>query len=166
DVVAVDELHGVLLEAPDAVVADDPDHVGAEAHERVEIAQREPERAVTPHHDDLAPGMGEGGGEGVPGAGAEPAVGTGIEDASRLVAAAVLPGVRPEVAAVADDDRVAVEPAPQLAVHARRPDRRRITLQVGHLGGAARLLLVAQAGDPRVTVTSRRRPPRRLRQPR
>ena len=55
---------------------------------------------------------------------AEAAVRPGIEERARLVAVDELARVRHEVAAVADHDRVAVEPLAQLAVDARRLDRR------------------------------------------
>ena len=47
------------------------------------------------------------------------------------------------VAAVADDDRVAVEAAAELAVYPRRPDRRRAGVEVVHLASTARVLLFA-----------------------
>ncbi len=109
----------MLLEAPDPVVADDPDDVDAEAHEGVEVAEREPERAVAPHHDDLPPGMRERGRERIPASRAETAVRARVDEPAGPVRVDVLPRVRHEVAAVADDDRVAVEAAAELAVDAR-----------------------------------------------
>ena len=52
--VAVDELHRMLLQAPDAVVAHDADDVHAVARERVELHPREAERAVAEQQHDLA----------------------------------------------------------------------------------------------------------------
>src|SRR5205085_7273455 len=149
DVVAVDQLHRMLLEAPDPVVADDPDDVGAEPNERVEVPEREPQRAVAPHHDDLPPGMREGGGERVPAPRAEAAVRPGVEEAAGLVRVDVLAGVRHEVAAVADDDRVAAEPAPEPAVGARRPDRRPFSTQRDRFAVAAPVLPLAYPPPPR-----------------
>ena len=56
DVVPEQRLHRVLLESPDAVVADDRGDVDAVAHERVEITEREPEGAVAEQQHELAPG--------------------------------------------------------------------------------------------------------------
>ena len=60
DVVAEQRLHRVLLEAPDPVVADDRDDVHAVAHERLEVAEREPDRAVAEQQHDLAVGVRDG----------------------------------------------------------------------------------------------------------
>src|SRR5215211_8339367 len=127
----------MLLETPDPVVADDPDDVGAEAHEGVEVTEREPEGAVAPHHDDLPPRMRERGGERVPAPSTEAAVRAGVDEAAGPVRVDVLPRVRHEVAAVADHDRVAVEAPAELAVDARRSDRRRVGVQVVGLADSA-----------------------------
>src|SRR4051794_4881058 len=63
DRVAVEELHRMLLERPDAVVAHDSDHVDAVPRERVELHPREAEGAIAEQQHDLALGMGELGGE-------------------------------------------------------------------------------------------------------
>ena len=101
----------------------------AVAHERLEVAEREPDRAVAEHQHDLTVGMRERGRERVARAHAQAAVRPGIEERARLVAVDELARVRDEVAAVADHDRVAVEALAQLAVDARRLDRRRVGLE-------------------------------------
>jgi hypothetical protein len=58
DGVTVEELHRVLLEAPDAVV-DDCDDRDTVTGERVELHAGEPERTVPQQQHDLALGMGE-----------------------------------------------------------------------------------------------------------
>ena len=77
DVVAEQRLHRVLLEPPDAVVADDRGDVHAVAHERLEVAEREPDRAVAEQQHDLAVGMRDAGRERVARAHAEAAVRAG-----------------------------------------------------------------------------------------
>ena len=54
DRVAVEELHRVLLERPDPVVADHADDRDAVARERVELDRRESERPVAEQQHDLA----------------------------------------------------------------------------------------------------------------
>ena len=58
-VVAEQRLHRVLLETPDPVVADDRRHVHAVAHQRLEVAEREADRAVAEQQHDLTVGMRE-----------------------------------------------------------------------------------------------------------
>ena len=98
----------------------DDHHRQLVANERVDVHQREAGGAVAEHHDDLRVGTGDAGGDRVAHAGAETAVGAGVEPATRLVRVDVLAGVRHEVAAVAHHDRVAVESPAHLAVHAGR----------------------------------------------
>ena len=86
DVVSEQRLHRVLLQAPDAVVADDRDHVDAVADQRFEVAEREARRAVAEQQHDLAVGMREPGRERVARPHAEAAVRPGIEERARLVA--------------------------------------------------------------------------------
>ena len=85
-------------------------------HERLEVAEREADRAVAEQQHDLPVGMRDAGRERVARSHAEAAVRPGIEERPRLVAVDELARVRDEVAAVADHDRVAVEPLAQLAV--------------------------------------------------
>ena len=66
--------------------------------------------------DDLAVGVRELGGERVAGAGAQAAERARVQPAARLVGVDDAPGVGDEVAAVADDDRVAVEHLAELVV--------------------------------------------------
>jgi hypothetical protein len=87
--------------------------------------------------------MRERGRERVPASRAETAVRARVDEPAGPVRVDVLPRVRHEVATVANNDRVAVEAAAELAVDARWPDRRRVGLQVVHLAGPARVLLFA-----------------------
>ena len=59
DVVAVDRLHRVLLERPDAVVADDHHDRQPVPDERVDVHQREAGRAVAQQQHDLTVRMGD-----------------------------------------------------------------------------------------------------------
>ena len=87
---------------------------------------------------DLPVGMGDARRDRVPHAGAEAAVGTGVEPAPRLIRVHQLAGVGHEVTPVADDDRVAVEHLAQLAVDAGRVDRIGVGLELGPLGRGGR----------------------------
>ncbi len=129
DVVAEQRLHRMLLQTPDAVVADDRGDVHAVTHERFEIAERETDRAVAEQQHDLAVGMRDTRRQRVARPHAEAAVRSGIEECPRLEALDELPRVRDEVAAVADHDRVAVEALAELAVDARRLDRSGVGLE-------------------------------------
>src|SRR4029079_18185720 len=84
----------------------------------------------------------------VAGPGSETTVRPRIEKGARKVRVDVLAGVGDEVAAVADDDRVAIEHRSQLTVDARRRDRRGIRLEARPLRVATLLLLGAQLLDP------------------
>ena len=156
DVVSEQRLHRVLLEPPDPVVADDRDDVHAVPHERLEVAEREADRAVAEQQHDLAIGMGDTGRERVTRAHPQAAVRTRVEERAGHVAVDELPRVRDEVAAVADHDRVARQPLAQLAVDTRGLDRRGIRFEHRHLGGALGPLVVAQERDPVVTRRRRR----------
>src|SRR5262249_46260283 len=116
DVVTEDRLHRMLLETPYAVVADDRDDIDAVPYERFEVAEREAGRAIAEEQHHLAVGCGESGRERVARPHAEAAVRAGIEERAGTVGVDELPGVRHEVAAVADHDRVAVEAPAQFAV--------------------------------------------------
>ena len=91
--------------------------------------------------------------ERVAGTGAETAVrardrGTNPERTCRCTSR-----VRHEVATVADDDRVAIEQRAQLAVDARRHDRRRVAIRAAvRFGVAAALLFGAQLVDPALVL--------------
>ena len=90
--------------------------------------------------------------------------GPGSRNVPGSIAVDELARVRHEVAAVADHDRVAVEPLAQLAVDARGLDRRGVGLERRRLGRALRLLVVAQQRDPvvvRAAAARRLRPARR-----
>ena len=82
--------------------------------------------------------------------------GPGSRNVPGHVALDELARVRHEVAAVADDDRVAIEPRAQLAVDARRLDRRGVGLERRQLGRALRLLVGAEPRDPVVVRAGRR----------
>ena len=111
---------------------------------RVELQPREAEGAVAEQQADLALGVRELRGQRVAGPGAEAAVRPRVHPAARLVGLDHAPGVRDEVAAVADHDRVAVEHLAQLGVDAHRVQRRALVLQVVLLGGALLVLGRAQ----------------------
>src|SRR4051794_28281289 len=89
---------------------------------------------------------------GVTEAGAEAAVGTGVEPATRLVGLDQPPGPRHEVAAVSDYHRIAVELLGQLAVDPGRVHRVAVGLDPLPFVLARRVLLVAQLGDPRLVI--------------
>src|SRR5436853_3710 len=99
----------MLLETPDAVVPHDRRHVHAVAHQRLEIAEREADRAVAEQQHDLTVRVRDPRGQRVPGPHAEAAVRTGIEERAGVEALDELARIRDEVAAVADDDRLAIE---------------------------------------------------------
>ena len=79
---------------------------------------------------------------------AETAVRAGVEPGAGLVDLDVLAGVRHEVAAVADDDRVGVEHLAQLTVDPGRLDRVGVGGEQWRLGGELGVLGGAQLGDP------------------
>ena len=130
--------------------------------ERVEVAEREPDRAVAEQQDELAVRVRDAGRERVARPHPEAPERAGVEEAAGLVAVDELAGVRHEVAAVADHDRVAVEARPQLAVDALRLDRRGRGLEADRVLRPPRPLLVAEPRDP-VVVRRLRRPRRRAR---
>src|SRR5215210_814949 len=116
--VAVEELHRMVLEGPDAVVADDPDDGQVVAGHGVELHAGEAEGAVAEEEADLSIGAGLGRPDRLAGAGAEAAEGAGGYPRAGLVGLDVAAGVGDEVAAVADHDRVAVEDLAELLVDA------------------------------------------------
>ena len=143
----------MLLQRPDAVVAHHADDVHAVARERVELHPAEAERAVAEQQHDLALGVRELGRQRVAGPGAQAAERPRVQPAARLVGVDDAPRVGDEVAAVADDDRVAVE---HLAELARR----------GASGAAARGRRRARPARPRASRSRPRaaaRPTRRSR---
>ena len=71
DRVAVEELHRVVLERPDPVVAHHPDHAEPVAGHRVELHPGEAESAVAEQQADLAVGVGDLGADRLARAGAE-----------------------------------------------------------------------------------------------
>ena len=122
-VVAVEEAHRVLLQAPAGVVADHHDDRQVVPDERVDVHQREAGGAVAEQQHHLAAGSGQPGGDRVAQTGAEAAVGPGVQPAAGRLRLDVLPGERHEVAAVADHDRVVGQPAVELAVDPHRVHR-------------------------------------------
>src|SRR3954454_23752692 len=134
DRVPVEELHRVLLERPDAVVAHHADNRDSVADHRVELQAREAEGAVPEEQADLAVGAGELRGDRVAGAGAEAAVGARVHPAAGFVGVDHPARVGDEVAPVADHDRVAVEYLLQLVVDAHRVKGRAIVGELGVLG--------------------------------
>ena len=125
----------MLLERPDAVVADHPDDVHAVAGERVELHPGEAERPVAEQQHDLAIGPGELGRQRVARARPETPERPRVQPAAGLVAVHEAPGVGDEVAAVADHDRVAVEHPGELGVDPHRVQRGAFVVQLGLLGG-------------------------------
>src|SRR6185295_19239156 len=83
--VAVEEHHRVVLEGPNAVVADDADDGEVVAGHGVEFKATEAEGAVAEEEADLAIGAGLGRADRLAGAGAETAVGAGVHPAAGLV---------------------------------------------------------------------------------
>ena len=109
DVVAVQRLHRVLLQAPDAVVAADHHDRQPVPDQGVDVHQREAGRAVAEQQHDLGGRPGHRAAIGVAKAGAQAAVRAGVEPAAWLPRLDVLARVADEVAAVADDDGVGLE---------------------------------------------------------
>src|SRR4029450_7665728 len=100
--VAVEELHRVVLERPDPVVAHHRDDRQVVADHRVELHPREAEGAVAEQEADLALGVGELGAAPRPGPGPGPAVGAGVHPGTGLPGLPDPAGEADEVAAVAD----------------------------------------------------------------
>ena len=71
----------MLLQTPDAVVADDRDDRHAVPDQRVEVPEREADRAVAEHEHDLAIGVCNPGGDARSRARAQTAVRAGVEPA-------------------------------------------------------------------------------------
>src|SRR3954465_12080554 len=118
--VSVEELHRVLLEPPDPVVAHHADDVDAVARERVELHPGEPEGPVARQQAALLVGPGELRGQRVAGPGAQAPVRARVQPAAGRVGVDDAAGVRDEVPAVADDHGVAVEHLAELLVQAHR----------------------------------------------
>src|SRR6266536_2786105 len=147
-VVAVQPAHRVLLEPPGAVVAAHHHHRQAVADQRVHVHQRQARRAVAEQQHDLRARAGRAGGDRVAQAGAEAAVGAGVQPRARPGGLDVAAGERDEVAAVADHHGVVAEQLAELPVDPGRVDGvgvARQQLPVGLLGPAGRL---PQALDP------------------
>ena len=109
---------------------------------------REAEGAVAEQADDLAVGEGGLGADRLARAGAEAAVGAGVHPAAGLVGVDDAAGVRDEVAAVADHDRVAVEHLGELAVDPQRVQRGAVVVELVGLPRALLVLGLAQRRDP------------------
>src|SRR6476620_9590980 len=75
-----------------------------------------------------------------------------VHPAARLIGVDEAPRVGDEVAAVADDDRVAVQYFAELFVDAHRMQRGARVLELLPLGGALLLLDVAQLLDPHIAA--------------
>src|SRR3954449_8190900 len=126
----------MVLEAPDAVVPHHPDDAQAVARHRVELHAGEAKGAVAEQQADLAVGMGDLGADRLPRPGAETAERAGVHPTAGLVGLDVAAGIGDEVAAVADDDRVAVEDLVQLTVDADGMQRRALVVELSPLSGA------------------------------
>src|SRR4051794_27814056 len=94
--------------------------------------------------------MGQLGADRLAWTGAEAAEWTRIHPATRLVGIDEAAGVGDEVAAVADDDRVALEHFTQLFVDPHRVQRRAAVVELGLLGRPLLLLDLAQLCQPRL----------------
>ena len=138
----------MLLETPDAVVADDGDDREPVAHERVEVHAVEADGAVAQEQHHLAVGMGDAGGDGVAQTRSEAAVRARVHPATRLVGLDHSARVGDEVATVADHDRVAVDHLLELAVDTHRVERRARVVQLRLLGRALLVLGFAQPAKP------------------
>ena len=126
-----------------------PTTADAVARERVELHPREAERAVAEQQHDLALGMGELRRQRVAGPRPEAAERPRVQPAAGREGLDHAPGVGDEVAAVADDDRVAVEQRAELAVDAHRMQRRALVGQQRALARARSSSSVARSdGDP------------------
>ena len=101
-----------------------PTTFDAVARERVELHPREAEGAVAEQQHDLALGVRELRRERVAGARPQAAERARVQPAARLVGVDRAAGEGDEVAAVADDDRVAVEQRVELGVDPHRVQRR------------------------------------------
>src|SRR5215213_6875539 len=155
--VAVEELHRVFLERPDAVVAHHADDGDAVTDERVELEAREAEGAVAEQQADLALRVRDLGGKRRARAGAEAAIGARVHPATGLVGLDHASGERDEVAPVADHHGVAVQHLGKLAVHAHGVQRRAVVGEVVLLRRALLVLHGTQAVDPGRAVGAARR---------
>src|SRR5262249_18384094 len=103
---------------------------------------------VAHEYADLPVGVRDPGTDRVPHAGAEAAVRAGVEPGTGPGRLQIPPGVRDEVAAVADGDRVGVQDLAKLAVDPGRPDGIRVGRHVGGVLGAGLVLGRAEQLDP------------------
>ena len=138
----------MLLQPPDAVVADHDDDRQPLPHKRLRVHQREAGRPVAHQHADLPVGMGDPGAHGVPHAGTQAAVRAGIQPGTRHRRFEVPAGVGHEVPAVADHDRAAIDDLVELRVYPHRVERRPLVRQLGLLRGALLVLGLAQPVEP------------------
>src|SRR3712207_849571 len=113
---------------------------------------RRPPRSTLFPYTTLFRSVRELRGERVAGPAPQAAERAGVEPAPRLVGVDDAPRVGDEVAAVADDDRVAVEHLVELVVQAHRVQRRAVVVELGLLGRALLGLGRAQVGDPALAV--------------
>src|SRR4029077_20931726 len=112
--VAVEELHRVVLERPDAVVAHHPDHAEPVARHRVELHPGKAEGAVAEQQADLAVRVGDLRPDRLTRPGAEAAEGARVHPTARFVGIDEPARIGDEVASIADYHRIAVENFAQL----------------------------------------------------
>src|SRR4029453_9247490 len=112
------------------VVADDTDDVDLLANAGLELHHVQAERAVAIHDDDVALRARELRRHGIPGAGTERAERPRVEPVPEPARAEAVRRRAHEVAAVADEDRVAGDEPVDLRAHAQRVDGRLVRRQL------------------------------------